>query len=129
MAKAIQILILSSFLWHLTDPLGCHLHPLPGPEIFHDFYNCSVTVDWRRYVANECGEGYEVQFVNGCSADNLTSYNSNLKTFRLPNKIPGQCFDYNYCYVRVRLRSGPQSDYSAWTTLFSSFEAVKRNLL
>ena len=126
--------ILLSLLWHCADPLHCNLRPLPGPEIFQDFYTCSVTVDWRRYVANDCRKealGYEVEYINGCTVNSLKRIYHDLETlsFSLPNQIPGECFENNHCYARVRTRlSEPNtawSDYSAWTTLSRNFEAMK----
>lgn len=113
--------------------LLCPLQPFPGPEILHDFYSCSVEIDWLRYVTNDCKEktlGYEVQYINGCTNSTLKHSYVNLdEDFRLPDKIPGECFENNYCYVRIRtrFRSDPSSwsDYSAWTTLSNNFQAEK----
>ena len=128
-------LFLLSLLWfqpHHTEPSRCRFQPLPAPEIFHDFYRCSTVVDWRRYVSSACKSetvGYEVQYINGCSEDNLTTVCEDMEMLSLPNLFPGECFEDNDCYVRVRTRLNEPnpswSDFSAWTTLSSNFKAMK----
>ena len=71
--------------------------------------------------------GYQVQYTNGCTSDNvLLDYATN-ETFFLPNKIPGDCSEDTNCYARVRAKFGEAvwSRYSAWTTLSTAYEAVR----
>ena len=105
--------------------------PLPGPEIKHDFYSCSVVMDWSRYATEDCERalGYQVQYINGCTSDYVSLDYTPNETFIFPNKIPGDCSVDTNCYARVRAKFGEAvwSRYSAWTTLSTAYEEVKSN--
>ena len=110
------------------------LQPLPGPEVRYDLYACSIVLDWKQYITQDCRQSitdYEVQYINECTGDDLSQSRNqiNHKGFEFPEKIPGECSVDTNCYVRMRFRlnDASWSKFSAWTTLSNNYEATQSN--
>lgn len=129
-----MIVIVAAVCSQAESQSQCLFQPLPGPDIYYDFYGCSYVLNWSRNFPRMCKDvntSYEVQFLYDCNNDSLRSqtFNTTNEQFSIPEQVLQQCFELpesTACYARVRaqMNEASWSEYSAWTNL-SKFNLTK----
>ena len=123
---AVRIVIVVAVCCQAKSQVQCRFQPFLGPEVNYNFYGCSYEVGWSRVFPKSCKSvitRYEVQFIFGCSNNNLRSQyvtKEYLSVLELEEVILQQCFTENAtCHARVRAQMNDMSwsEYSAWSNL------------